>query len=179
MTGPWNQSQLFSSASVEWATPDWLFEELDKEFGFLLDACASSENAQCPAYIDEKADCLTTEWGDLMEGGLVHRSVWMNPPWGRGIGAFVARAQQQSKRYGLVVVCLLPASTDTKWWHQYVMESAHVRFIQGRLHFVRDDGHTGPCTKGCAVVTFVPWGQSKPRFSTMGHPTRKSKTTLK
>ena len=164
---PWNQSQLFSSASVEWGTPEWLFDRLDWEFVFQLDACAGEHNAKVDQWIDEKTNALTSEWPDSIPGWVPNTSVWMNPPWGRGIGAFVKRAHEQSREHRLVVACLLPASTDTKWWHELVMKAAEVRFIRGRLHFVRNDGHTGPATKGSVIVVFAPWSNGPPAFSSL------------
>lgn len=164
---PWNQSQLFSSASVEWGTPEWLFDRLDWEFVFQLDACAGEHNAKVDHWISPADDALEVEWGSCLDRQEPNAAVWMNPPWGRGIGRFVERAYRQSKEHRLVVVCLLPASTDTRWWHDYVMLASEVRFVRGRLHFVRDDGHTGPCTKGCAVVVFTPWSNGPPAFSSL------------
>ena len=161
---PWNKGQLFSSASIEWGTPDDFFARLDEEFGgFGLDACASKENARCAKYIDRKQDSLSTEWtgGDSL-------MVWMNPPWGRQIGLFLRRAYEQSQRHGLTVVCLIPASTDTVYWRDWVWKAEEVRLVTGRLYFVRDDGHTGPATKGAAVVIYRPrWTLDRPSNVTL------------
>ena len=156
----WNARQLFSSASVEWGTPQAFFDRLDEEFGFGLDACASKENAKCAKYIDQGRDSLSTEWS--VGDGLM---VWMNPPWGRQIGLFLRRAYEQSQRHGLTVVCLVPASTDTRWWRDWIWKAEEVRLVTGRLHFVRDDGHTGPATSGVAVAIFRPrWDLPSPRI---------------
>ena len=163
----WNGEQLFSSKSVEWSTPQALFDLLDAEFGgFELDAAATARNTLCPDFIGVNADALETAW---VRPGMERKLVWLNPPWGRNIGAWVSRAADQAHKHGLTVVCVLPASTDTAWWHGDVMQAAQVRFIRGRLHFVRDDGHTGPCTKGAAIVVFTAWG-GPPTFTSMVRP---------
>lgn len=119
----------FSSDTVEWSTPPALFDRLDKEFGFGLDVCATAENAKCAKYFDKAADGLAQDWSG---------ACYMNPPYGREIGAWVRKASESAKA-GATVVCLLPARTDTKWWHEYIMRSgsgaSEVRFIKGRLKF--------------------------------------------
>lgn len=156
----WNQDQLFSSKSVEWSTPQDLFDHLHREFRFGLDVCANSRNAKCPAFIDKDADTLATPWADRIDPGT---AAWMNPPWGRGIGSFLQRAFEESNRSHCVCVCLVPAATDTQWWRTWVWMASEVRLIVGRLHFVRDDGHTGPAPKGAALVIFTPWSFGPPR----------------
>ena len=88
----------------------------------------------------------------------------MNPPWGHKIWQWIHKAKLESEA-GLTVVCLIPTSTDTIWWHEVVAKRAtQVQFIRGRLRFVRDDGHTGPAPKGCALVIFTPWHRGKPHY---------------
>jgi len=171
MDSPWNDGQLFSSGSVEWATPEWLFDRLDMEFAFQLDVCANNRNAKVDPWIDAEENALTAEWHQCIDTQLPTRttnmSVWMNPPWGRQVGRFIKRAYEQCKKHRLVVVCLLPATTDTKYWRDWVWKASEVRFVTGRLHFVRDDGHTGPAPKGAAVVVFTPWSDGPPQISLM------------
>lgn len=174
MTSPWNAKQLFSSESVEWRTPDWVMGLVRSEFDLGLDACANAENAQCERYITAQDDCLLIDWGERAQGV----AVWMNPPWGRDIGKYVRRAHEQASKHSLVVVCLLPASTDTRWWHDYVMRAADVRFFRGRLHFVRSDGHTGPCTKGCALVIFDSERAGPTQFSATVRPNETKQNEL-
>lgn len=171
---PWNNEQLFSSVSVEWGTPTWLFDRLRREFDFELDAAASAQNARCEDYLTDGDDALRTEWlrpAMIAKGTrIMPPAVWLNPPWGRGIAAWVARAWQQCQKHRLTVVCLLPATTDVGWWHGIAMPHAsEIRLIRGRLKFVRSDGHTGPCTKGSAIVIFRPtWnGKRVAHFSAM------------
>jgi phage N-6-adenine-methyltransferase len=113
----------FSSKTCLWETPQDFFDELDREFGFTLDVCALPENAKCQRYFTPDMDGLKQEWRGVC---------WMNPPYGREIGEWVRKAFESARR-GATVVCLLPARTDTAWWHTYVMEATEVRFVRGRL----------------------------------------------
>ena len=106
------------------ATPQWLFDELNKEFGFTLDVCALPENAKCEKYYTPDADGVKQSWAD--------NTCWMNPPYGREISKWVQKAYEESKQS--TVVCLLPARTDTRWWHEYCMKG-EIRFLRGRLKF--------------------------------------------
>ena len=118
---------LMSSTTDEWATPQDFFDKLNKEFCFELDVCATPENAKCPAFYTKEQDGLVQAW---------HRAAavcWMNPPYGRQIGAWMKKAYEESQK-GATVVCLVPARTDTAWWHDYAMRGS-VRFVRGRLKF--------------------------------------------
>lgn len=119
-------TSLFSSATHEWETPQWLFDELDAEWGFTLDPCATAENAKCSKYYTKEQDGLIQDWSGEI--------VFMNPPYGREIGKWVQKAYEESLK-GAVVVCLLPSRTDTTWWHEYVMKSDNIKFLRGRLKF--------------------------------------------
>ena len=125
---------MMSSKSDEWETPQDLFDELDEEFGFQLDPCATEENAKCPLYWIKEQDGLKRSW-------TVWSPVFMNPPYGRQIGKWVKKAYEESQEG--TVVCLLPARTDTRWFHDYIwdrerhcpQEGVEVRFLKGRLKF--------------------------------------------
>jgi len=115
----------YSSATDEWETPRLLFDELDHIFGgFTLDPCATPENAKCSQFFTRADDGLSKPWAG---------KVFMNPPYGRAIGKWVRKAWEESLT-GTLVVCLLPARVDTRWWHQYA-HKGHVYFLQGRLRF--------------------------------------------
>lgn len=157
---PWNGDQLFASKSVEWGTPIDLFQQMNREFMFSMDACASAGNAKCPVFLDREEDALSTDWSTKVGPG---QSVWMNPPWGRDIGKFLQRAVEESTSAKCICVALVPAATDTQWWRNWVWMSSEVRLIVGRLRFVRDDGHTGPCPKGAALAIFTPWSFGPPK----------------
>lgn len=115
---------LFSSDSDEWETPQSVFDALDKEFGFTLDPCATDENHKCKTYFTKEIDGLKQKWSG---------TVFMNPPYGRKIGIWIEKAFKESE-LDVTVVCLLPARTDTKWFHKFCMKG-EIRFIKGRLHF--------------------------------------------
>lgn len=137
----------FSSASDDWATPQAFFDGLVAEFGaFDLDVCASVENHKAERYFTRADDGLSRTWEGLC---------WMNPPYGRTISSWVRKAYESSKA-GATVVCLVPARTDTAWWHDYVA-LGEVRFIRGRLKF---GGHKNSAPFPSAVVVFRPAGES-------------------
>lgn len=114
----------FMSKSDLHETPQALFDELDKEFNFDIDVCALPENAKCKKFYTPEQNGLLQRW---------QGTCWMNPPYGRGIGKWVCKAYE-SMQDGATTVCLVPARTDTQWWHDYVMKGK-IRFIRGRLKF--------------------------------------------
>lgn len=123
---------LTSSLSVEWSTPQWLFDRLDREFRFTLDPCSSGgvsggavSNSKCTRTYTAAENGLKQRWSGR---------VFMNPPYGAEIGAWVEKAYRESTRSAEVVVCLLPARTDTEWWHRWCVRG-EIRFIRGRLKF--------------------------------------------
>jgi site-specific DNA-methyltransferase (adenine-specific) len=117
----------FSSASDDWATPAEVFAALDAEFAFELDVCASSTNAKCTRFFTAADDGLAQSWAPATS--------FMNPPYGRVIGDWMKKAADEAES-GATVVCLVPARTDTVWWHRQVMARAsEVRFVSGRLKF--------------------------------------------
>lgn len=134
---------MFSSATDLWATPQSFFDKLNAEFGFTLDVCATDENAKCARYFTKETDGLAQVWEGV---------VWMNPPYGRGIGDWIRKASHSAKIEGATVVCLIPARTDTAWWHDYC-QAAEVRFVRGRLKF---GGHDNAAPFPSAVVIFRP-----------------------
>lgn len=137
-----NMNVHFSSATDNWATPQDLFDKLHKAFHFTVDVCASAENAKCELYFDEAMDGLIQPWTGVC---------WMNPPYGRGIGDWMAKAYASAKA-GATVVCLVPARTDTKWWHNYAVKG-EIYFIPGRLKF---GNATASAPFPSAIVTFRP-----------------------
>lgn len=119
-------TSLFSSKTNEWATPQAFFDELNTEFHFTLDPCARHDNAKCERYYTIEDDGLTKNWGGR---------VFCNPPYGREIGKWVKKCYEESKRCE-VVVMLIPARTDTSYFHDYIYHKAkEIRFVRGRLHF--------------------------------------------
>lgn len=133
-----NAELFFASAGDERATPQALFDALHAEFGFTLDAAAGPLNHKCDVWFGDGGvalDGLTEDWGG--EGSVV----WLNPPYSAA-GSFVAKAA--AERYnGVTTVLLLPARTDTRWWHDHIWDREHhtprpgveVRFVKGRVQF--------------------------------------------
>lgn len=119
---------MFSSETDEWATPQALFDALNREFRFTLDACATAENTKCEHYFTREQDGLARDWGEY------EATVWCNPPYGREIEEWILKAWEASQK-GAVVVMLIPARTDTDYWHRYVMSADEIRFIRGRVRF--------------------------------------------
>lgn len=114
----------FSSETDLWATPQDFFDKMNQEFSFETDVCALPENAKCSRYFTPEQDGLSQEWLGIC---------WMNPPYGRTISQWMKKAYE-SAQGGATVVCLVPARTDTAWWHDYAAKG-EVRFIRGRLKF--------------------------------------------
>ena len=130
-----------SSATDEWETPQELFDVLHGEFNLTLDVCADFLNKKCLTYIDQDQDGLQQDrLGD---------NCWMNPPYGREIGKWMQKAHQTGEDGGLVV-CLVPARTDTQWWWNHVIY-AEIRFLKGRLKF---GGHSNSAPFPSAIVIF-------------------------
>lgn len=139
-------SGLMSSATDQWATPQDYFDLLNSEFQFDLDVCAQPWNAKCKKYISPEADALTMHWDGI--------NCFMNPPYGREISQWMQKAFTEANRGGgRTVVCLVPARTDTKWWHDYAMKG-EIRFIKGRLKFVSPNGTKDAAPFPSAVVIF-------------------------
>ena len=115
----------FDSLSIEWATPQDFYDKLDQEFGFELDVCSTIENAKCSKFYTKVEDGLKQEWAGVC---------WCNPPYGREIKHWMKKAYESSLK-GATVVCLIPARTDTQWWHDYVIHAKEIRYVKGRLKF--------------------------------------------
>ncbi len=117
---------LYSRGSDEWETPASLFKALDREFHFDLDPCATPGNAKCKRFFSIDDDGLTKSWGGC--------TVFCNPPYSK-VSAWVRKCQEEGTKPGTTVVMLVPARTDTKWFHNYVYHRSEVRFVKGRLRF--------------------------------------------
>jgi|SoiMetStandDraft_2_1073263.scaffolds.fasta_scaffold33190_1 phage N-6-adenine-methyltransferase len=141
-----NRKVYHRSLTTEWGTPQAFFDQLHAEFGFTLDVAAQPGNAKCSHYFTEAEDGLRQVWEGVC---------WCNPPYGKTIGLWVAKAYA-SAQGGATVVCLLPVRTDTRWWQRYVLQAAEVRYVAGRLTF---EGAANPAPFPNAVVIFrpVPW----------------------
>lgn len=115
----------FSSNSVEWPTPDFLFAPLNKEFNFTLDVAANSENTKCSSYFTKEMNGLNQKWFGVC---------WMNPPYGRELKLWMKKAADEQSN-GVTTVCLIPARTNTIWFHEIVIPNAEIRFVKGRPKF--------------------------------------------
>lgn len=135
----------FSSETDQWSTPQDFYDSLDKEFHFNLDPCATKENAKCAEFYTREDDGLSKDWAGV---------VFMNPPYGREIGKWMKKADYEVKRgFASVVVCLVPARTDTRWWHDYAI-GYEVRFIKGRLKF-GGNKNSAPFPSAVVVMRFA------------------------
>ena len=132
---------LMSSNTDEWATPRELYNELDKEFHFNLDPCSTKENHKCNKYYTKEDNGLEKTWGGYR--------VYVNPPYGREIGKWIKKAYEENQK-GTFIVLLLPARTDTKWFHEYIYKKHEIRFIKGRLKF--NDGKSNAPFPSMLVV---------------------------
>lgn len=122
-----NKELMFSSKTDNWATPQWFFDELNKEFNFTLDPCATNENHKCDKYFTKEQDGLNQVWDNDI--------VYINPPYGRDIKYWVGKAYNTHIRSNNTIVMLLPARTDTLWFHAFIYGKAEIRFLKGRLKF--------------------------------------------
>ena len=118
---------LLSSKKMDWCTPQDFFDKLNEEFGFVLDAAATEKTAKCKLYYTPETDGLSQSWN---RGG----AVFCNPPYGRSIGKWVQKAYEEAQA-GTRIVLLIPARTDTSYFHDYIYHKQEIRFIRGRLKF--------------------------------------------
>ena len=138
------KGDLMPSQTVEWGTPQHIFDELNEEFKFTLDACAAPWNYKVNNYYTQEDDGLIQPWTG---------TVWCNPPYGRQIGKWVQKAYEANQQ-GATVVMLIPSRTDTAYWHDYISK-AEVRFIRGRLKFTTPNNETAlPAPFPSAIVIF-------------------------
>ena len=138
------QKTMFSSKTGEWATPQEFFDKLNWRFGpFDLDPCANIHNTKCANFYTEAEDGLSKDWSG--------HTVFVNPPYGRGIDKWIQKAYNTAKDGVSKVVMLIPARTDTRYWHNYVMKANEVYFLKGRLKF---GGSANSAPFPSAVVVF-------------------------
>lgn len=128
-------ASLLSSKNMCWCTPQKFFDTLDKEFNFVLDAAATPETAKCSSFFTPDDDGLSQSWN-------VGGAVFCNPPYGREIGKWVRKAYEESQKCRYPIVMLIPARTDTSYFHEYIYGKAKIRFVRGRLRFTDEEGNT-------------------------------------
>lgn len=117
---------MFTSNTDLWSTPQEFFDSINAVYHFDTDVCALPENAKCKHFFTPAQDGLQQEWCG---------TCWMNPPYGREIGKWVAKAYKSARDNKATIVCLLPARTDTKWFHDYCIPYGKITFVKGRLKF--------------------------------------------
>lgn len=139
---------LLSSNKMDWCTPQDFFDVLNQEFHFVLDAAATDKSAKCSKYYTPEIDGLEQSW--ILSGG----AVFCNPPYGRDISKWVKKANLEWKN-GATIVMLIPARTDTIYFHDYILGQAEIRFIRGRLRFTDEDGNSSnPAPFPSMVIIF-------------------------
>ena len=138
---------IFSTGTVEWETPQGLFDSLNNEFEFTLDPCATNENHKCDKFFTKEDNGLEQDWSG--------HSVFCNPPYGRkNTGDWVAKCASEANHCKNVVM-LIPARTDTKWFHKYIYGKAkEIRFIKGRVKFESVDGKKDAAPFPSMIVVF-------------------------
>jgi phage N-6-adenine-methyltransferase len=136
----------FKTVNQSWETPQWLFDQLDKEFHFVIDLAADSHNTKVKYFYSKEEDALSKPWETIG---------WLNPPYGdnskNALKVWVKKAYEDSRKYGSITVMLVPARTNTRWWHEYCMPAGEVRFIEGRPKF---KGCTHGLPQPLAIVVF-------------------------
>jgi site-specific DNA-methyltransferase (adenine-specific) len=145
---------MFSSKTDLWATPQDFYDRLHAEFDFELDPCSNDENHKCWKYFTEADDGLAQDWSKYR--------TFMNPPYGKPMPDWIKKAYEESQK-GTTVVALIPARTDTRYWHDYVMKASEIRLVKGRLKF-GDGSNSAPFPS--AVIVFKP-GEHSPKLSVM------------
>lgn len=129
-----NTEVMFSSKSDEWSTPQDIYEKLDNEFHFNLDPCATIENHKCNTFFTQNDNGLSKNWGGYR--------AFVNPPYSQ-IKQWVKKCWEESTKPNTIVVMLIPARTDTRYFHEYINHRSEVRFIKGRLKF-GDSNNSAP-----------------------------------
>lgn len=132
-----NTDIMFSSKTDQWSTPQDFYDSLNREFSFTLDPCADESNHKCARYFTREIDGLAQDWGG--------ETVFCNPPYGKALKDWVKKSSEEAKKPGTTVVMLIPARTDTRYFHEYIYQkpNVEVRFIKGRLKF-GNSGNSAP-----------------------------------
>lgn len=128
---------LMSSNTNEWSTPQELFDELNAEFHFTLDPASTHQNAKCKKHFTMEDDGLSKDWKN--------ETVFCNPPYGREIPKWVQKCHDEWKKNNITVVMLIPARTDTRYFHDFIYKKAELRFIKGRVKFIDENGDDSGC----------------------------------
>lgn len=149
---------MFSSKSEIWGTPIGFFKLLDKRFNFTLDAAASAENAKCIKFFTIEDDALVQDWANNI--------VFCNPPYGRKLKKWVEKFHREGLKENTTVVALIPARTDTIYFHKFCRHAKEIIFIKGRIKFEGENGAVNPAPFPSMVVVFQ-GHHFEPRYSYM------------
>lgn len=151
-----NEKLMFSSDKMYWETPKKFFDELNKQFEFTLDPCSNQKNSKCKKFYNEKENGLIQDWtGEV---------VFCNPPYGTEIKKWVKKCHDENLYNSVTCVMLIPARTDTIWFHEYIYNNCHcdITFLKGRLKFeidgepIRDrKGRPQSAPFPSMIVTFI------------------------
>lgn len=138
---------MFRSNRQDWETPPEVFDSINSRYGPLtFDVCALAATAKLPDYFTPDDDALTREW---------RGRCWMNPPYGREIGKWIAKARAEADAGRASVVALIPARTDTRYWHEHIFGVAdRIDFIRGRIKFLSDGEEQSSAPFPSAVVVW-------------------------
>lgn len=143
-------SALFSSNKEDWETPQAMFDQLDAKYHFGFDLAASDSNHKCPRYFTKADNALVQDWKNAGKG----KTMFLNPPYSRHLRDWIEKAWLTSQDYPAPIVVLIPARTDTSYWHDFIFGKAHIDFLRGRLKFEHDGvaGDSAPFPS--AIVTY-------------------------
>lgn len=121
-----NIKLLQSKSTDEWGTPQDFYDKLNNEFRFTLDVCATKENHKHNNYYTKEDNALQLPWNGV---------IWCNPPYSK-TKQFFEKAHKELKNGNCkTAVFLVNNNSDTRWFHDYVLGKAEIRYIKGRLKF--------------------------------------------
>lgn len=153
---------LLSSKNHTWETPEWLFKELDKEFGFTLDPCCEVSTAKCYNFYTVDDNGLCQDWGGHI--------VFCNPPYGKHLRKWIVKSYLESKKDATKVVMLIPSRTDTTYFHDIILPyAADIRFLRGRVKFLINGKEGDSAPFGSMVVVFDSESDNQTEFNLITH----------
>lgn len=135
----------FSSKSSEWETPQHIYDTLNKKYKFTLDPCATDKNHKCDKWYTKEQDGLLKDWSGEV--------CFVNPPYGTELGKWVKKAYNEYLK-GATVVMLIPARTDTRYFHDYIYNIAKIEFIKGRISFLQEGKKLNSAPFPSMIVVF-------------------------
>jgi site-specific DNA-methyltransferase (adenine-specific) len=144
-----------------WQTPQHVYDWLDKQFHFELDAACTIENCKCAygIFYNQNHDALVEDWTHDTSNAFdfYYKNIWLNPPYSRGnLPRFMEKAYQESLK-GATIVCLVPLDI-TSWVRNFVIGKSEVWIPDERICFIDPDtGLPGESpSKGNMIVIYGP-----------------------